>query len=105
MGRSGVTVRVALLGGGGHAAVVIEAMRAAGQMPAFILDPNRDLWGNNVLGVPVLGGDEQLFSGDANHFIVTLGAVNTTNGRSHLFEQGVAAGLAPLTVVHPSAVL
>lgn len=98
-----MSARTALLGAGGHAAVVIEAMRAAGLTPAFILDRDPDLWGGEVLGVPVLGGDDRLAASEASHFVVTLGAVGPGAERERLFEYAIAAGLAPLTVVHADA--
>jgi UDP-perosamine 4-acetyltransferase len=105
MAGSGVTQRVALLGGGGHAAVVIEAMRAAGQSPAFVLDRNRALAGTVIDQVPVLGDDGDLARREVTHFVVTLGAVGQGGERHRLFEIGIAAGLLPLTVVHPAAVI
>ena len=48
-----------IIGGGGHAKVVIEALRAAGFPPPLgILDPRPPA--PLVLGVPVLGGNERL---------------------------------------------
>ena len=101
-------IRTLILGGGGHAKVVIDSMRAAGALEeAAILDPDPVLWGHEVLGVPVLGGDEllpQLVKEGAAGFIVGLGAVGNNRPRQRLFELGLAMGLNPLTVRHPSAI-
>ena len=50
-----------ILGGGGHARVLIDAFLASGgHGPVGILDQDPALWGKELLGVPVLGGDELL---------------------------------------------
>ena len=100
-----MTPRVALLGGGGHAAVVIEAMQASGYAPAFILDRDEACVGGTVLDVPVLGSDDHLRNSDATHFLVTLGAIGRGTARERLFDVGTSAGLQALSIVHPTAVV
>ena len=100
--------RYVILGGGGHARVLIDAVLAAGQPgPLAILDRNPSLWGMERLGVPILGGDEllpELARNGATHFVVGLGGVGDNQPRRRLFELGLEHGLAPWTVRHPSAV-
>ncbi len=97
-----------VLGGGGHAAVVIDALET--YSPGYqlgILDPDETKWGREVSGVPVLGGDEllpELMAAGANRFVVGLGGTGDNGPRKRLFEMGLAQGLRPLTVIHPSAV-
>jgi sugar O-acyltransferase (sialic acid O-acetyltransferase NeuD family) len=98
-------VHSVLLGGGGHAAMVIEAMKALGHTPAFVLDRDREQWGSELLGVPVRGGDNQLTTSEATHFVVTHGSIGPGGPRQESFEKGLAAGLKPLTVVHPNAIV
>lgn len=97
-----------ILGGGGHAKVLIDSMRLAGvPEPYCILDSNQDRWGEAVLGVPILGGDEllsQLIQHGTTSFVVGLGSVSNNRPRRRLFETGCSQGLEPLTVVHPSAI-
>ena len=97
-----------VLGGGGHARVVIEALQAGGAAtPIAVLDANRALWGTKILGVPVLGGDERLphvVQQQVRHFVVGLGGVGDNQPRRRLFDHAVASGLRPLTVCHPSAI-
>lgn len=97
-----------ILGGGGHARVLIDSLRASGvATPYAVLDRNRSLWGKELLGVPILGGDEllpELVSQGVTCFVVGVGAVGDNQPRRRLFELGVAHGLTPLTVCHPSAV-
>ena len=97
-----------ILGGGGHARVVIDSMQACGILEsAAILDRDPSIWNQEILGVPVLGGDEllgQLAGQGVTSFVVGLGGVGDNRPRRRLFELGLARGLKPITVEHPSAV-
>lgn len=94
-----------ILGGGGHARVVIDCLRfSCTAAPACILDANPELWGRSVDGVEVRGGDENLSSlraGGILRFTVGLGM----GRRERLFAAGLSAGLTAETIVHPSAII
>jgi UDP-perosamine 4-acetyltransferase len=97
-----------ILGGGGHARVLIDSIQACRlAIIRGVLDADRSLWGQSILGVEVLGADD-LLNGiseqGVNHFAVGLGSVGDSHLRERLFEEGLARGLKPLTVKHPSAV-
>lgn len=98
-----------ILGGGGHAKVLIDALQLAGLARLHgILDAAAVRWGEHLLDVPILGGDELLpglHAAGVTHFAVGVGSVGDAQQRIHLFEAGLAAGLAPLTVIHPQAVV
>lgn len=102
------TVDCVILGGGGHAAVVIDALRSAGSVDRLaVLDSDEATWGEQVLGVPVLGGDEllpDLISKGAGRFVVGLGGTGDNLPRRALFEKGIHLGLQPMTVIHAAAV-
>ena len=102
------SVKQIILGGGGHARVLIESLHASGLAESVcVLDEDFSLWGNDLLGVPILGGDDllpQLMQQGATHFVVGLGSVGDNRPRRHLFELGLSSGLIPLTVTHPAAV-
>lgn len=97
-----------ILGGGGHARVLIDCLRASqAALPQTILDADRSRWGSEVLGVPIRGGDEllpRLLHEGIHHFVVGLGGVGDNRPRRRLFELAVKHGLMPLRVYHPSAV-
>lgn len=88
--------------------MLIDSLRASGvATPYAILDRNSSLWGKELLGVPIRGGDElmpELVSQGASCFVVGLGGVGDNRPRRCLFELGLAHHLTPLTVCHPSAV-
>lgn len=98
--------RVIGLGAGGHAKVVLEALAAIGGFAvAGLLDPQRALWGTEVLGVPVLGDDEELrgqYDGVTKAFI-GLGGAADTRPRRRLYESAREHGFDVVDVVHPAA--
>src|SRR3989338_8315797 len=101
-------LRCVLLGGGGHARVVMDAMQAAGMaLPIGILDNDPARQGTMLLGVRVLGGDEllaDLVRDGVTYFAMGLGGIGDNRPRRQVFERAHAAGLIALTVCHPSAV-
>lgn len=108
MSSPAAVVRCIVLGGGGHARVVIDSLRASETaVPVAVLDSDRSLWGRELLGVPIRGGDElmrELITDGIRHFVLGLGSIGDNGPRRHLFERGLAHGFAPLTVCHPSAI-
>lgn len=98
-----------ILGGGGHAAVLVDALLACGGVRIHgIVDPDPALAGKNVLGVAVLGGDgllAGLLGEGVRHFVVGVGAVARNDRREALFRLALESGLSPLTVRHPAAVV
>ena len=97
-----------ILGGGGHAHVLIDSLQAGGVVEGTgILDKDRSQWGKEVMGLPVLGGDEllsQLVAQGVTHYVVGMGGVGDNRPRRRLFELGLEHGLTPVTVFHPAAV-
>ncbi|MBW3599371.1 MAG: NeuD/PglB/VioB family sugar acetyltransferase [Planctomycetes bacterium] len=96
-----------VLGGGQHAKVIIDAMLSAGMPPPCgVLDCEPNLHGRRVLGVPVLGGDEQLESlvrQGVVGFVVGVGSIGDVTARRRVHQRARSLGLAPVTVRHPAA--
>jgi UDP-perosamine 4-acetyltransferase len=95
--------RIIIVGGGGHAMVVTDVLRATGWEPAGILDPNPAH--DTVQGVPVLGGDElsqSLFEQGYRNAFVAIGR-NDLRRRLGMRLRGI--GFEIVTAVHPSAVV
>ena len=60
-----------VIGGGGHASVVLDAIQVQGVYRAVaVTDPDPALEGTSILGVPVIGDDGRLSSvdSDVRHF-------------------------------------
>ncbi|MCP5372626.1 MAG: NeuD/PglB/VioB family sugar acetyltransferase [Hyphomicrobiales bacterium] len=98
-----------VLGGGGHGKVVLEALLAApGVGRLGVLDVRPGTRGQSVMGVPILGDDGFLARAGVEgytHFVCGVGAAGDNPRRVAVFDKGVAAGLQPLAVCHPAAVV
>lgn len=87
-----------LIGGSGHAKVIIDCIQASGGSVAGILDDGLTV-GSSVLGVPVLGMTDDYEVYKDHKFIVAIGSNSV---RRRIAERiNVQWG----TVIHPSAVV
>lgn len=102
-------IRVIGLGAGGHAKVVIEILRLIeGYELVGLLDPKQELWGAEVLDLPILGDDSlisRLCSQGIGHAFIGLGTVGDTNPRRKLYEKACDSGLEIVNAVHPQATI
>lgn len=108
MQKENVTQLCVILGGGGHARVLIDSLQMGGiAIPYAVLDPDHRRQGQALFGVPILGDDSllpELVSQGVNCFAVGLGSTGDTRPRQRLFELGLSYLLKPLTIVHPASV-
>jgi UDP-perosamine 4-acetyltransferase len=100
-----VTLPVIVLGSGGHAKVLVEALRAQGTKVIGVTDADPARRGAAVLGADVIGTDEALhgFPPSAAMLVNGLGSVGATTSRRKLFERFKGRGYRFATVVHPTA--
>lgn len=98
---------VILLGGGGHARVLLESLRLRSVRVLGITDPNPDTVMTGVVGIPVLGPDRVILEHDPSEILLVngLGSVRDTSARKRLFESFVSRGYAFAAVVHPKAIV
>jgi sugar O-acyltransferase (sialic acid O-acetyltransferase NeuD family) len=89
-------MRILVIGAGGHAKVVIDAIEASGDEVAAVVDEAKAA--ASLLGHPVLAQAPST----AGSFVVAIG---DNAVRKALFEHYRTAGLEPATVVHPSATI
>ena len=96
-----------ILGAGGHAKVLIEALLQSGAVIAGITEHDPALVGTNILGVPVLGGDDVVneYPPSEIRLVNGLGSVGLTVNRQQLFEKFKGMGYKFATVIHPSAAI
>jgi sugar O-acyltransferase (sialic acid O-acetyltransferase NeuD family) len=98
---------IVLIGGGGHARVLIDALRASGDSRTIgVIDADPARAGTAVFDVPVLGGDAllpELAAAGTRLFVVGLGGTRDNGPRARLFESAAALGMQPVTIVHPAA--
>ena len=97
------------LAAGGHAKVVMEVIRAEGKYRVVgLVDAREDLQGEDVLGVPVLGGDElleEIYARGVRRVFIGLGAVQATRFRAALYEKAIDLGFEVVSAIHPAAVV
>lgn len=99
-----MTTPLLLIGGGGHCKAAIDVIEAAGLAIAGVLDrPEAGL--TEVLGHPVLGGDDALPALVAQGYaaLVTIGQIKSAAPRIRAFEVAQAAGAQMPCVVSPRA--
>lgn len=98
--------RVVLLGAGGHARVVAEALRLSGTEPAGYLAPETATV-PFAPGLAHLGDDLALDGLDAaaTLLVCAIGSVAGTSVRVAAWDRGRAAGFDFAKIVHPNAVL
>ena len=98
-----------IVGAGGHASVVADAVLAAGESVLGFTDLNSACHGTTVCGCPVLGDDTILDDYDPGSVLLANGIGTTGSGRDRLRREIharlVAAGLEFVTVRHPASVV
>lgn len=96
---------VIILGAGGHARVLVDALRLSGARELLLADRDLTLRGDNRWGVPVVGDDEAVLSRgpDGVRVTVGLGGVGETGPRQAIFERFRQAGFRFVQVIHPRA--
>jgi UDP-perosamine 4-acetyltransferase len=94
---------VVIIGGGGHAKVVIESLRAAGETVTAIVDA--DPTPREVLGVPVVGDDLALQGLREQGLSKLFVAVGDNRLRETLGRKARELGFALVNAIHPSAIL
>lgn len=89
-----------VVGAGGHAKVVIAALRARGSAVDAVLDDNPARWGEVFHGVPVVGPVAELGGWPGVRAVITVGH----NARRRAVAEA-HPGVAWVTVVHPAAIV
>lgn len=96
-----------VLGAGGHAKVLIDALRLAGRRILFTVDADPARHGGSVAGVSVRGGDDVVLAHAPETVLLVhgLGSTRQCEDRRRLFERMKQRGYRFASVVHPSAVV
>lgn len=94
-----------VLGGGGHAGVVIDALLSLGQAVLGYTDPAREP--RRILEIECLGGDDVIaaYGREEIQLANGLGSTASTERRAALYQHFASLGYAFPPIVHPSAVV
>lgn len=98
-----MTKGVVIIGGGGHAKVVIESLRAAGKVVAAVIDA--DATPRDVAGVPVIGDDAALPGLRAQGLDEAFVAIGDNRLRARLAQGLIEQGFILVNAIHPSAII
>lgn len=96
---------VIVAGASGHAAVVIELLRAEGRYDPVGCTAGAGDAGGDVLGVPVLGGDDRWAACHARGIRHAIVAIGDNRIRAKVAAAMQAAGFTLASAVHPAAIL
>lgn len=94
--------KIVLVGGGGHCKAVIDVIELQGKYELLgVLDPSSEIL--DVLGYPVLGGDEQIekFVKLGCHFCISVGQIKSSSVRRNIAAQLNEEGAKLGTVISP----
>lgn len=108
MSRIDARIKVLLLGGGGHAKVVIDAMRCGAYEIEGILESSCDKVGTMVCGIPVVGTDQDLthfFAQGVQDAVIAIGHMGDGSIRRRLAQQLRSIGYHLPTIIHPQAIV
>lgn len=97
--------QVVLIGGGGHAKVVLDVLALCGIAVHGIADMRPRAADNH--GLPVIGSDDEILSRGAEGvaLVNAVGGVGSNENRQRIYETFTARGFRFLSLVHPSAVV
>ncbi len=101
--------RCVILGGGGHAKVVIEALRAGTCIEPFVIvdaDPGRK--GQLLLGISIVGDDSELsaiLESGVTLAVSGIGGVRDNQPRRRIVQNAIHVGFTAAGVVHPGAIV
>lgn len=96
-----------ILGAGGHAKPVVEALEKSGNRIAGFTDQSAQQ-GEMCCGYPILGKDEVLFSiysRGVRNAAVGIGHVGNASVRNRVYREAVQIGFVFPNIVHPASVL
>ena len=99
-----MSLPIIIIGAGGHAKVVIEALRQAGNNVVGVVDTDAAKHGKDVLGVKVLGDESAMFGLDPDNSQLANG-LGPIELRRTIFERFRDKEFRFVTVRHPSAVI
>lgn len=104
----GVPLKVILIGGGGHAKVVIDAIKRSDIFSVSgILDPAFKK-GESVLSVPIAGSDSDLpeiFKKGIRAAFISVGSIGNCDVRKRIYENLKRIGFKLPVITHPNAIV
>ena len=100
-----MTLPVIVIGAGGHAKVLIDALLQSAVRIIGLTDAQPGLFGTTILGVSVIGNDNVVLqhSPQSVRLVNGLGSTKSISARQVLYDRFKSAGYHFASVIHPSA--
>jgi UDP-N-acetylbacillosamine N-acetyltransferase len=96
--------KIFVYGAGGHGKVVADILLARWEDEfAGFVDDREELWGTEVMGLPVLGGNEWLGRQCVNSRVAVAMGVGENRTRQMLAEECAGREIEIVTLIHPAA--
>ncbi|WP_018132196.1 acetyltransferase [Effusibacillus pohliae] len=98
---------VIVLGGGGHAKVLIDTLLLQNRKVLGVTVPVGEFFGKSLLGIRCIGNDDTIleYPADSIELVNGIGSVAAPDLRKRIFESFKGLGYEFTSVVHPSAVI
>lgn len=98
---------VILVGAGGHALVLLDALALSRTAVLGLVDTDPALAGRQVLGFAILGGDEVLrgYAPGTVRLVNAIASVGSMDRHRSVYERLRGAGYSFASVLHPSAIV
>lgn len=102
-----MSLPIIVLGAGGHARVLIDALRSRSAVVLGIAEADHDKHGQMLFDIPIIGDEGAVlsFAGDSVHLVNGIGTVRVSLLRRRLYDSFKSKGYCFATVVHASAVV
>jgi sugar O-acyltransferase (sialic acid O-acetyltransferase NeuD family) len=94
-----------VIGGGGHAKVVVSTALSAGWRVVAVLDDAADKRGTDILGVPVSGGVDMIVDLASDGAVIAVGDNRARKTLSDRINSNWVTIVHPSAVVHPTVTL
>lgn len=106
MKKSKKITKLVLIGGGGHAKVVIDILRSYPSLELIgIIDRDLERRSQKVLDIPIIGDDSILTELIMNGISYTFVAIGNNSLRKKLFEKTAELGFQFINTIHPKAIV
>jgi len=98
---------VILVGAGGHARVLLDALELSGANVIGLVDADASLTDRDVMGFLVLGNDDVLgqYPPGSVDLVNAIGSIDSMQRRKSVYEKLCRAGHVFASVIHPRATL
>ena len=100
--------KIVIIGGGGHAKVLIEIIKLLGQYNIIGILDSQFATGTSIAGIPVLGKDDlmsNLYANGVKNACIAVGSIKDNSKRKFLYEKVKQIGFQVPALAHPYSII